>query len=1087
MSVILYKNCDPVTDIYKETRSRINSNLSNTFILIVPTRRKIRELQRDLLKSTNKYTTEAFHIFTLETFAIQLHNIFFKTKILLNTTSQAVLFEQAIKNCSDKLNYFLKPDRRQSIPRGTFEKIVNVINELKKTGVYVSLLQIELETAIASEKNKLQDIILIYEEYEKLLGQYFIDTGGIYKDINDNFNQKLFEEKFYKHFPFVNTIFVAGFDKFADPEITMLDAVSKFSNNNNKIGMVITFDYFLNNDSLFAHLKQNYDKFIQLDFKTLIKREKEIENFRHFVVENLFKEKPNKTDYFRDKILFINAKNREDEVETIARIIRYSVLKNSNQDISKICVSMYKPQLYTKLFHEIFSRYGIPVNITDRFSLDQSPVVVSLLSILGVVIDDYRRRDILRAISSPYFSFEYENEKIDAGNLIALSTTLKINSGRNLWLKKLERRIQQIEAELKESDDDVMIKNLNREKKILLKAHRDFNYLEKILSVFNSSMTPNIFKNNILALIERLKVEENILKLNYEDPELLEKDTRAFQKFLSILDDLIDLISFQQKSDTEQQLKFYFEKLKVAVSQTRYNIRQKYGYGVYVTSFEETRGLEFDTMFVIGLVDGEFPPAYIPEIFYSKNRQNEKELYHLTENRYLFYQCITNFKEKLYISYPQRDGDVELVKSPFYDSFLQIIDAQSYGEKLQPELSEYIFTEEELMQKVGYNLGLNFNVELSDIESIRFQENLNFIKSAIAIENSRYTEQYFEYNGNIYSCLSEKGKENLTKKSNAVYSITQLENYAKCPFRYFIEYMLQITKIPELEEGLTALEKGSILHEILFEFYKARRDNQEPVLSQCSEEEYQKALSEIFEIAQRKLSAIPQDDVLSFMEKELILGTKERSGIIKSFLENERNRKLEVIPKYFEASFGGAVGGSKRGDNKFQIKEPIDIDGYKLRGKVDRIDVGNNCFTIVDYKTGRSDSSFIDVMNGLILQLPVYIYAVEKLLIQLEGRHLTPAAATYYKLDRNVDEKILLANEDFKDKGFILLRKSKNIFANDSELKELIVKSIGFVKKYITQISEGKFPLNSDDKIDKICRSCNYDKICRKQLTLEKV
>ncbi len=1087
MPIILYKNCAPIEDVYNEVYLNVKNGKYNNFILIVPTRRKVRELQRELLKISNNTAAPAFNLYTLETFAIKLFEIFFPPLKFLNTTTQAILFEQAIKNCRNDLKYFISATHKISIPKGTFNKIISVINYLKESGVYISNLYSELDNAEESEREKLNDILLIYQEYEKLLDNSFIDLGGIYKKLNELVFDHSIIEKFFDTFPELEKIIITGFDEFTDPEITLIDNVSKFSFNTRNVETIISFDYHFDNDELFGHLKENYEKFRKMGFNLVTKTTENSEKFRSYIIKSLFRENNViQNTEFKSKITLITAETRQEEVETIAKIIKFIINENPQKDLSKICVCMYQPQLYTNLFHEIFSRYGIPANITDRFALDQSPVVVSIISLLNVLQNNYLRRDLMRTLSSPYFTFEDDGVKISSGNLITVSSNLKIIYGKNLWTEKIDKRISQIEIELNEVDDEITLISYQKEIEILKKAKRDFEIFDRYLRNLKHEFTPLEFRVSLLNTLESLKISENILNYNYDNIDLLEKDTRAYQKFINILDELTGLLILENGKDEVYNLSFYIDKLKAAISQTRYNIRQKYGYGVYVTSFEETRGLKFDTMFIIGLVDGEFPQAYTPEIFFSKERQKLKEKYYLTEHRYLFYQCLTNFDEQLYLSYPKQDEDVELVRSPFLDDLLEVVDIQNYEDGLKQKLNDIEFNYEDLLSKIGFNVGINpESIVLNEFDD-GLRSVIEYIKNAMNVEKNRYSDDIeFEYNGFIQNKLNQPALKKLSSQKNKIYSITQLEQYARCPFNYFLNNLLKVSAIKEPEEGITPLERGSILHEILFEFYKKRVQNNLPILRDCNDVEISLAIQEIKEIARKKLEAIQTEDLLVFLDKELIIGGVDRGGILEKFIYYEQGRNVEVKPTYFEAAFGTKVGGSKRFDTRISIPEPIEIDGYKIRGKVDRIDMGDDFFVIIDYKTGSNLAKFKDILEGLALQLPIYLYAIEKILSLKYNKKYTPSAAIYYTLSDKVSETILVACDRYLDKAYPKTKQRYGILKKENEMKEIIDQSINYVKRYIDEISLGKFPLAVDKNSKIACKFCDYDKICRKQLEKE--
>ena len=83
----------------------------------------------------------------------------------------------------------------------------------------------------------------------------------------------------------------------------------------------------------------------------------------------------------------------------------------------------------------------------------------------------------------------------------------------------------------------------------------------------------------------------------------------------------------------------------------------------------------------------------------------------------------------------------------------------------------------------------------------------------------RKSEPYgdLEYNGFVGS--EEEIKNYLKDYGEREFSVSQLETFAKCPFKYFAERILQLQPIEEPTEEAQPLELGSVLHSILYEFY----------------------------------------------------------------------------------------------------------------------------------------------------------------------------------------------------------------------------------------------------------------------------
>lgn len=1086
MPVILSKNYQrPVQDVDVEVCDRLRAGSTNSFIYVAPTKRKLRSLQREFLYCVPGGVSPSFHLFTLETLAARLHGIICSPKRFVTGPVQTVLINESIQSCADSLRYFRLRGRANNLPRGTIQKIVDVINALKDKGVYRASLYAEVEAAGIGEREKLQDVLTIYDAYEELLGDRFIDAAGMFKEVNERWSETDAMALVRPHFTDVDTIVVAGFDEFSDPELTMLYNCSMIEG----LAVLVSFDYHLENDEVFGHLKENYGKFVEMGFRK-ITMPSDGNIFTQHITRHLFRYATDAPKVScRDSVTLLGAATREEEVELIAKLIKKLVLEKPDRDLSKICVAMYQPQAYTSLFREVFERFGIPANITDRYYLDQSPLVVSTLALLSIQQHNFRLTDIMRALSGPYFQFTTDNGSIDSGNLFEVSSRLKISGGKATWFNRIERRLVAIREEGQNLDDEFQVDQLRREEQMLLKAQSDLKILTKFLQQFDTQMTPTEFKKRLLSLLNDLNFVEGILRgrVSLTSAEHFERDTRAYQKFLSFLDEFLEMLAFDEKRLIVERLPFYVDRLKTGISQVRYNIRQKYGYGVSITSFDETRGLHFDVMIIAGMVDGEFPPIYKSEILFSPERRARNERYHLNEHRYLFYQALTNFSEHLYLTVPRSEAEVDLVPSSFLEALVRIVDLEDCRRTMPEWVESNIFSEDELLRYVGKTIGraLDEQRKPDEVTLPDVKKNLNIIfdhmHHAIVVERSRmYGDAVPAYNGMIIDHVSDEAREVLERFRKRVYSVTQLESYGKCPFQFFSNKVLRLAGVSELEERMSALERGSILHEILFEFYTARREKKFSPLSGCTDQEFRQAVDELIAVADRKLEALNIPDLFWNVEKELILGSKNRKGVLREFLDAEREAEFVVKPEYFEVAFGSKVGPKKNTDPLLTSQEPLFAGNVQLRGKVDRIDIGEGRFKIIDYKTGTTVARREEIDLGMSLQLPVYLYAIEHLLATQQGREVSGVAGVYYKLTSPVKEQLGIGSSEHRGKVFAARSDNKELVANDQELKDIIDKAIRYVNEYVDKIARGEFPVEPK-KPENVCTYCDYKTICRIQ------
>ncbi len=1072
----------------------------SSFILIVPTKRRVRDLQQEFIKLSPNSVSPSLNLFTLSSFVRCIYDASCPGKHVVQGPVQAVIIEEAIRRKREQLGYFF-PRGNDRLPRGTFQKIIETINNMKEHGLYADQLTQELSFAEVDESVKIKDMALIYQEYESLLDEYkAIDVAGFYKALLEHPDKINVSDVFRKAFRDVKSFFVGGFGELAPPELTLLDKVADVDD----LKMVIEFDYAENNPSLFGNL---YDAVEQFRKRGLVavaeypQREANIsERFRNHCARYLFaRSRPSEKLDIESHVHLVAVKNSRAEVDTIARIIKRYLLKNPSVDPSTICVATYEIAGYTALFREVFKEYGIPVNITDRFQLANSPVIISILAFLDAAKNNFRRKDILRALGNPYCILtrpstasesagqESSRLQIDAANLHTVARRLKITAGREAWHKHIKLRQDIARQQLEEAEDEIEREELNQELASLKRADSDLKIVEDLLIPFCAPMTPGEFRSKLLTFINAIELPNMMMNgdggiLTNDEREL---ETRAYRKFLKLIDDILELLDFQKKKKEKYPLEFYLEQLKTAVGQVRYNVRQRHGAGVYVTTIEETRGLKFEIMLLAGLTDGKFPEVYKPEIFLSNQRRPTEER-HLREQRYFFFQGITNYSKELYLFYPEMDGETELVRSVFIDALIKIATVHSWTEDDFRELAEPVYSPTDLFERFGKLVALEIIEEGNKIKagaSPLLQPVLHHIERGIEIEQSRMKEHSLpDYEGEIGKALSEKEKTQLEKWRSRTYSISQLEMFGKCPFQFFANRVLKLELVKEVEEELTPLEKGNLLHEILFEFYIKRREAGKPTLFGCNDEEYREALNDILTLASKNISSQIVSDIFWDFDKEAIVGFEnQRKGILKELIEFERKNEFLTTPKYFEASFGGKTGIRRKSDPLFDQTKPLQVGSVRMRGKIDRIEIGPNEFAIVDYKTGKTLATRKDIEDGISLQLPVYLYVIELFLKEMTGIERTPAAGIYYQLRTPVKRTIGIGSKEYNKKVFNTTPSSGQMVESTQELKNIISKSIDLVNSYVGDIVAGKFRLTTPNKIDRVCGYCDYKKICRIQ------
>jgi ATP-dependent helicase/nuclease subunit B len=1055
--------------------NNVNPSLTKNDLLITPTNRSVRELKYLQIEKNGLNLTN--NIFTLETLIRRVFSAMKINYFEIGQDIQSVLVEEAIiKLSKEKRLLFFTSRKDGKIQKGVFEKIFKIIKEFKEIGLYVSELEKDLNIIDKKEINKALDIIHIYQEYEISLNNRFVDKGEIFKIVNDKFVFPLAEDYFRAVFPLIKNVYIFGFSEFSQPEIKFLSTLSTIK----ELNINFIFDYNSTNPFLFGIMKQNVDSFYDLNFKEVVLSTNNKNELQKHLSENLFcrNKQKNKLDFTTTVTLF-SAKDRLKEVEYITKIIKDIILKNPDQNLSKICVATNQTDNYADLFREYFDKYGLPVNITDRYNLDQSHLISAFVSFLQIPINNYRKKEIFRALLSPYMVFIKPNkEKVNTNLLFEIANNLKISYGKNNWIERIDYRIKSLKDK-KDVEDDLKIKE---EIKKLNIAKTDFEFIVSLLEPLNKKHTPLEYEKLITDLIRKLKISEQILLIekNSYSNIFIEKDFRALNSFFVTLKNISAFYELKTTDDKICSLKEYLYDLKIAISNTRYNIKQKNEYGILVTAAEETRGLDFDYMFLAGVIEGEFPPLYRPEIFKPEIRRKTEEKHYL-ESRYLFYQTITNFQKKLFISYPQYNNDSELLPSSFLAALKDII---IFNEDISSFTDNKIFSKIELQTFLGNIIKNNADSQFINSNLI---DDINKLKHKSKLEESRTkTHNFVEYEGIIYNNINDKCKKDLENYLEKYFSINELEEYGKCPMSYFFSRVIKIETIEDLDDTITPLEFGSLLHDTLFEFFTNwKLTNDDSFYSKKIKNNPLEIENQLISIAKKKANELNITNPFFHIDFFKIIGEKNKKGILSNFIAyelNEKNKKLtntiekdktiiNFEPEFFEISFGKEI---KKGscDSKLSTNTPITLGNVFMKGQIDRIDLFNDgkniFFVIFDYKTGKTRATTSDINIGSSLQLPIYVACTQKLLKEKLEILAFPIAASYYTLNNIIKITIPIYDPDY------IKGSNKSIAFND-----IIDKSVEYINQYVTNISNGLFGYPNFKNIKNTCEYCNYTTICR--------
>lgn len=263
-------------------------------------------------------------------------------------------------------------------------------------------------------------------------------------------------------------------------------------------------------------------------------------------------------------------------------------------------------------------------------------------------------------------------------------------------------------------------------------------------------------------------------------------------------------------------------------------------------------------------------------------------------------------------------------------------------------------------------------------------------------------------------------------------SVTRLEKFFECPYKHFLERGLGIRERDRHKIGARVM--GSIIHKI------AEEATLDIISSQHKPSSKKRNSAEIvkFVLSLKEFSYFALDPI----NKPLVMALKKEAPTIIAQIQAQIDSS-DYKPAFVEKELCGTV------------------DGVRVKGIVDRVDLCDNTGKIIDYKTG-SDVAFRlrDLYMGTKLQLPLYLGFLESAGHQKGG-------AFYFHLKgglKNITNKSPTACGDPPLHGF------------DEDVEKITKYSCDIAKEGIKHMRQGV--VKKSPASEKACKHCLNRALC---------
>lgn len=1010
-------------------KDRVNDNNGNRLIYLVPEQYTFQR-ETMLLKDVGEEGLLRAQVLSFKTMAQRVfEECGGRVHDRMRDSGKSMLIHKILQESEEDLQYFNRISKEQ----GFTDIISDTITEFKKYNVTPSVLR-EGITKVDDEElqSKLTDLANIFEKFDLSISENLVDTDDELTYLaNKLSNCGLYDDA---------EIWIDEFTTFTPQQMEVIKVLAKRCKG---VNIALCMDEVSSGDGsevtdIFNSLKTTELRILNMMRNEHIGYEKPVnlnnnknnrfkynDELKH--LEKYFFTYPFK-GYKQDvnTIRLYKANNSYDEVENVAKEILSFVRDKGYRfrDISVVCRNIDD---YEKVATVIFNEYDIPFFLDKKIDILSNPLIVLILSSIEVMIRNWSYESVFKYLKSGLVNID--RHEIDILENYVLANGIKGFKWTN-------------ELSMSEEDNDEIdpIKVMIKVREPLIKLHSKirgnksvkaictaiyeflvelncFNRIEEWISEFDKYGMQG-------KVMEYQQVSEIVIDILDQAVDVIGNDLITINEFYKILN-----AGFQNKE---------IGIIPIALDQ------------VNIGDIARIKGRNVKVLFIVGVNDGILPAANKDEGILSDRdrdllKENGIELSSSTrakvfEEQYMVYTALTLASDYLMISYPMADFEGKSLRSSIVIPRLKRIFPKLIEESdlfnLKEKADKYSKVTAPIPTFNELILALRRNYENEEVEA--------YWKDVYCWYKDK--EEFYNKSGNIleglkYSNDSEVVDREKLKKLYSIkdgrllFSVSRLENYAECPFSYFIKYGLKARDRKVYE--FSAPDLGSFMHEILDEFTnKVKRER-----ISWSELNSERCRSIVSDLIERKLIE-DSNSILNSSKKYKYFTNRFKRVIAKSvsvLAEQMRKGQFEIFSNEFQ--FGNLKDGAP-----IKLELPSGEEVY-LTGRIDRIDSldlhGNTYIRVIDYKSGSKKFDLNELYYGLQIQLLVYLDAILKNSQYILHTQAMPGAILYFKIDDPIikskselqDEEIRKQVLDKLKMNGLLLKDAELVKAMDNDME----------------------------------------------------
>lgn len=902
---------------------------------------------------------------------------------------------------------------------GTGSSVLELVDELQRAGLTPNDVIGRLKASSCQESHLLE-LARVYQQYfQRLKELEFFDQ----KSLALAAREEIFKRKEMDY----DLLLIDGFDRVSHLQAQIFAGLSKRARKTK-----MTFDY-LSADTETSELdeKQKHGRsIIADDYRWKDSSFKEL-------VNNLNPQILRRNAHEDNSVPTIESVSLLDpflEMVEVARQVKAAIYQRGVK-ASELIVITRSPETYNGAIEAAFDDAGLNYFIDGSSKISELEAWRFMRALITLPDNDFRRKDLIDLLRSPYMKLEaLSMQPSDVSNLDRNSFKSRVIGSKKTWAKFLANE------DYSEYRSQILslLEHLERsETEAAAAVHA--RYIEDLIDKYMQypSSESNIRSAGAMHEREAIKALRRALKVLILQESVLKLKPESFKQFWTHLQTLVEKANYARPRPQSAALT--------------------------ICAAELAANMRFKEIYICGTIEGDFPRHQSAAGFLSpdevrswlsfgidiRNPRQEAGF-----ERALFHSLIERANNRVFLSMPQYTLKAEETFPSFYLSELAESHAlQSHrmrpyeGSALRP------VSLRDALSQVLWQHGLEGANSLAQTQSRvgSFWRKLEHSVSS-TIHRAQGDHQNL-FNGYLKDFIESHALD-LPEQSG--WTATKINDYGKCPFRFWATHILAVKPREEAEAGLNFALVGQFYHKVLEYFFtsfaKLNSDDQETKQNELLSSSFNRALSWLEERGDFQPGPYWEQE-----KKNLLFR-------VKRFLDRELRRLKESEHKYTPSMF----------EVNFGTKSPDSYPPFVLRthngkeivfsGSIDRVDLledGSESSAgerqklahIIDYKSGSRLISAKEAEKGRNLQLPIYALALEESIL--------PASR--------------VAKADYLSIG--AARSVGNINFDSEKHAEIKAASRNLVREYVQNVEQGIFTVKPNGQ--DVCKDCLHATVCR--------